>query len=79
MYVALKDRIIIKLCEDTSTIIQLNASDPKNKAIVLCVGSDVDSVVPGDKILFHPYDEIALPEKNLAVIREKSILALITD
>lgn len=80
MYNAIKDRIIVKLFDDNnSLIIQPNRLQPKNQGVVLSVGSEVNSVVPGDKIIFHPYDEIALPRENLVVIREKSLLALITN
>ena len=77
MYKAIKDRIIIKLDESVkSNIITMNNGIPDiNSGVVVSIGKDVKSVKEGDYIIFHLFDEIALPKGNLAVVREKSVLA----
>lgn len=80
MYKAIKDRIIIRLDESEERILSLpDLHKIRNIGQVVQVGTKVDSVKIGDKVVFHPYDEISLPEKNLVVVREKSLLATITD
>ena len=77
MYKAIKDRIIIKLDESIKSKFLLCDTElcNKNSGVVISVGDDVKSVKAGDHIIFHLFDEIALPEKDLAVVREKSVLA----
>ncbi len=77
MYKAVNDRIIIKLDESDKSdfIICDNEQYEKNSGVVISVGENVKSVNKGDHIIFHLFDEIALPEDDLAVVREKSVLA----
>lgn len=76
MYKAIKDRIIIKLDEsEQGTLILPETTDYPNRGVVVNVGNEVSSVSPGDHIIFHVFDEINLPADNLAVVREKSVLA----
>lgn len=76
MYKAINDRIIIKLDESEKTnIITNHDSLPQDRGVVVSVGDKVRSVKTGEHIIFHLFDEIALPQKNMAVIREKSVLA----
>lgn len=77
MYKALKDRIIIKITESDNNIIIGMEQKTENTGVVLSVGDEVKSVKAGEHIIFHLYDEIELPQKSLAVIREKSVLAKI--
>jgi len=80
MYKAIKDRIIVRLNESEERILLLpDLHKIKNIGRVEQIGTEVDSVKVGDKVVFHPYDEIPLPEKNLVIIREKSLLAILTD
>ena len=80
MYKAIKDRIIVRLNESEERILLLPyLPKVKNIGRVEQIGAEVDSVKVGDKVVFHPYDEIPLPEKNLVIIREKSLLAILTD
>ena len=78
---AISDRIIVKLdspCE--SVIVQISAK-PRfiNQGTVVSIGPLVSRIKVGDKVIFHPFDELELPEENLVVIREKSVLALDKD
>lgn len=77
MYRAIKDRIIIKLDESIKGKFLICNSElsNKNSGVVINVGDEVKSVKTGDHIIFHLFDEIALPQKDLAVVREKSVLA----
>lgn len=76
MYKAISDRIIIKLSEsEKSNLIMSDDYRCRNKGVVISTGDKVKAVKVGDYVLFHPFDEIELPEKDLAVIREKSLLA----
>lgn len=78
MLKAINDRIIVKFDESKETTLILNEDYPRrDRGMVICVGDKVKSVKPGDYIIFHLFDEIALPEDGLAVIREKSVLAKI--
>ncbi|MBQ8481601.1 MAG: hypothetical protein IJ532_03620 [Alphaproteobacteria bacterium] len=77
MYKAIKDRIIIKLDESVKSNLIIANSElyEKNSGVVLSIGNDVKCVNVGDHIIFHLFDEIALSEEGLAVVREKSVLA----
>lgn len=76
MLKAIKDRIIIKLDESVkNTIICVNDNAYRNSGVVLDIGEQVKSVDIGDHIIFHLFDELELPETDLVVIREKSVLA----
>lgn len=76
MYKAIKDRIIIKLDEsEKSSLIISEENFSPTRGVVISVGNEVTSVSPGERIIFHIYDEISLPSNNLVVIREKSVLA----
>lgn len=78
MYRAIKDRIIIKIDESkkNKTIVGIEQNF-NNIGFVLSVGDMVKTVKPGEHIIFHMYDEIEMPQKGLAVVREQSVLAKI--
>lgn len=78
MYKAITDRIIVKL--DAAIENKANfyiQSECKNCGLVISVGDKVREIKVGDKIIFHQFDELPLPEKGLAVIREKSVLGVV--
>ena len=79
MYRAVTDRVIIKL-DDMATAVSLLGFEPKYQCagVVLSVGEQVKDIKVGDKIIFHQFDELSLPEKNLAVVREKSVLGVLS-
>lgn len=77
MYKAIMDRIIVRLSDSLHTsLIKLPDNTPRNTGTVLNVGPDVYGVQPGDEIIFHAFDELPLPQKNMAVIRAKSVLGI---
>ena len=77
---AIKDRIIIQLDENIEqSPIFLNADPIRNKGIAISVGEEVKSVKEGDYVVFHQFDELPLPQKNLIIIREKSVLGIYTE
>ena len=77
MLKAIADRIIVKLQNENEGKI-LYEPEPKftNVGIVQSVGDMVRGIKPGDKVVFHLFDELPLPEKGLAVIRQKSLLGV---
>ena len=79
------DRIFIKLKQENSNssngIILPKFGIDKQRANVgqvVAVGEKVASVSPGDDVMFHPFDELETPDPSLVVIREKSLLAILT-
>ena len=64
MLKAIADRIIVRLdAAETSAV------------IVESTGPSVIGVHTGDHIVFHRFDELELPQKDLVVIKESSVLA----
>lgn len=74
---AIKDRIIVKLEQPQKQLIYTDSRQYSDRGTVVEVGENVHSVKIGEQIIFHSFDEIPLPEKGLAVIREKSVLAIL--
>lgn len=80
MYRAIMDRVIVRLChENKSSLILSTAEQIRNCGVVLSVGDAVSEVKTGDKIMFHQYDELPLGQKDIVVVREKSILGIINE
>lgn len=80
MLKAISDRIIVSLSESAkSSIIIPDEKMYCHEGIVCSVGPAVTIVKPGDRIVFHVFDELPLPQDKLAVIREKSLLGIYTD
>lgn len=80
MLKAIADRIIIKLDEEKSSqFLQLNTNTTPNSGIVESVGANVSLVKVGNHVIFHHFDELPLPQKNMVVIREKSLLGIYAD
>lgn len=79
MFKAINDRILVKLDESEQTLIMGSCDDisHKDRGIVVSIGNKVKTVAVGEHIIFHLFDEIDLSEKDLVVIREKSVLAKI--
>lgn len=78
MYRAITDRIIVQLSDyPQSSAIMVPLRATHIMGTVLAVGNKVYDVHKGDEIIFHVFDELPLPEKNLVVIREKSVLGII--
>lgn len=80
------DRIFVKLQQNQNIhqtpLILLDDKLNKSKAnigTVEAVGDLVKSVKVGDQIMFHPFDELETPLPDLVVIREKSLLGLVSN
>ena len=73
----ISDRIFIKLNQQNSNssngIILPKFGIDKQRANVgqvVAVGDYVHSVAPGDEVMFHPFDELETPTKDLVGMRE---------
>lgn len=79
MLKAIKDRLIIKPDKLKHGRIIFNdiKNNIVNKGVVQSIGEDVTWAKVGDKVLFHCFDELPLPQDDLVVIREKSLLGKI--
>lgn len=78
MYKAITDRIIVRLSDCPYTnLIKLPDKTPRNTGTVLDAGPAAYGVHKGDEIIFHAFDELPLPQENLAVVRAKSVLGII--
>lgn len=81
---AVMDRVFVKLEEEKLTTdggIILTSEYGAERTIgeVVSVGEKVGSVKVGDKVLFHVFDELPSYDKDVVVVRESSILGVITD
>ncbi len=80
---AIADRIFIRLSTKEETagglLLAADIEEPRTVGVVESVGEKVNSVQIGDKVLFHVFDEVETPEKDLVVVRENSILGVISD
>ena len=77
MLKAISDRIIVKLDKNNKgSILFNNENEYSNRGVVQSVGELVRGVKVGDKVIFHIFDELPLPEEGMAVIRQKSLLGI---
>lgn len=77
---AVMDRIIVDLDkEDVNQVIYTGEKKIRNTGTVVSVGPMVDSVQKGDRIIFHKFDELPLPDKDQVVVRESSVLGIYID
>ena len=77
MLKAISDRIIVKPIRQSDSCVLLDKDlTYTNVGIVQSIGDKVSGVKIGDKILFHLFDELPLPEDGLVVIRQKSLLGM---
>jgi co-chaperonin GroES (HSP10) len=77
MLKAIADRIIVRLDapEPSSVIMPEKMLTTRHQGIVESTGPLVSGVQIGDHIVFHQFDELELPQKDLVVIRTSSVLA----
>lgn len=78
---AVTDRVFIRLPEESETteggiIIRHEEVNERTVGEVISVGDKVKSVKVGDKVLFHIFDDLPSPDKNIVVVRENSILGV---
>ncbi len=80
---AIADRIFIRLAPQKETaggiLLAADIDEPRTVGVVESTGKDVRSVKAGDKVLFHVFDELETPDKDVVVVRESSILGVIND
>ncbi len=81
---AIMDRVFVRLTpveKQTSggIILTDDFEQPRTIGIVESIGSQVTGIKPGDKVLFHVFDELPTYDSNIVVVRENSILGVITD
>lgn len=76
MLKAIEDRLIIK--PDRLLPSGLIGIDVEknivNQGVVQSIGDKVSLAEIGDYVVFHRFDELPLPQDDLVVIREKSLL-----
>lgn len=81
---AVTDRVFIKLPPESETtdggiIIPRDGPNERTVGEVVSVGEKVKSVKKGDRVLFHIFDDLPGPEKDIVVVRENSILGVFED
>lgn len=76
MLKAIEDRLIIKPDRLLSSgLIGIDVEkNIVNQGVVQSIGDKVSLVEIGDHVVFHRFDELPLPQDDLVVIREKSLL-----
>ncbi len=77
----IKDRIFIRLEPDKEKteggiIIVDDYHKNRNIGTIEEIGPDVRSVLKGEKVLFHPFDELPTYDPEIVVVRENSILGV---
>ena len=80
---AVMDRVFIKL-DDEENIrggILMPESSYENRTIgrVLAVGPEVKAVKVGDRVMFHAFDELPTLKKDVVVVRQNSLLAILEE
>ena len=53
--------------------------EPRTVGVVESVGEQVKGIKPGDRVLFHVFDELETPVKDVVAVRENSILGVLCD
>ena len=53
--------------------------EPRTVGVVESVGGQVKGIKPGDRGLFHVFDELETPVKDVVAVRENSILGVLCD
>ena len=79
MVKAIEDRVFIRLDEPeqpSGIILRDDITKPRTSGVVVSVGPLVNSVKEGDHVLFHVFDELPTPDKDIVVVREFSILGV---
>lgn len=82
MIQAVADRVFIKLPPekektDGGVIVPREGPNERTIGTVISVGEQVLSVKVGDKVLFHIFDDLPTPDKDIIVVRENSILGVV--
>lgn len=73
---AVSDRLFIRLEKQESPLILSASYHRTNIGTVISVGPLVRAAKKGDKVLFHPFDDLPSYDPDVVVIRENSLLGL---
>lgn len=81
---AIADRIFVRLepeAEKTSggVLLVSDIPEPRTVGVLESVGEQVKGIKPGDRVLFHVFDELETPVKDVVAVRENSILGVLCD
>jgi len=80
---AVMDRVFIKLDEKEKIkggiLMPEEVYDARTVGRVLATGPDVTAVRVGDKVLFHAFDELPTIDKDVVVVRQNSLLAVLEE
>jgi len=79
MVKAIEDRVFIKLDEPeqpSGLILRDDVTNPRTTGVIVSVGPLVKSVKEGEHVLFHVFDDLPTPDKDIVVVREYSILGV---
>lgn len=80
MLKAIADRLIVKPDKTLpSALIGVeNENKFTNQGVVQSIGGNVTLAAVGEHIMYHRFDELPLPQDDLIVIRESSLLGKIS-
>ncbi len=76
---AVMDRVFIRLEQETASpggLILTAAPGERTIGIVESVGPLVTCVRPGERVLFHAFDELPTYDESVVVVRQNSILGI---
>lgn len=80
---AVMDRVFIKLDEKEKNkagiLMPEDSYDARTVGRVLAIGPEVRAVSVGDHVMFHAFDELPTVEKDVVVVRQNSLLAVLED
>jgi co-chaperonin GroES (HSP10) len=82
---AILDRVFIRLDKkETATkggiFLPETVDAERNIGVVEGIGDDVKADIKiGDRVLFHPFDELPTYDPDVVVVRESSLLGVIED
>ena len=78
MVKAIMDRVFIRLDKKTAgdggILLPETVVNERTTGIVESVGEEVTSVRPGDRVLFHIFDDLPTYDPEVVVVRESSLL-----
>ncbi len=77
---AILDRVFIRIEPQTASkggiFMPESIENPPTIGWVEAIGPQVTSVKPGEKVLFHVFDELPGYDKDVVVVRESSLLGV---
>jgi co-chaperonin GroES (HSP10) len=80
MVKAIMDRVFIRLDKKTASdggiLLPETVVNERTTGVVESVGEEVSSVKPGDRVLFHIFDDLPTFDPEVVVVRENSLLGI---